>query len=207
MIKEELTRLITYSKIYYSKGWLPATAGNLSVFDEVTQTVWITASGVDKSNLVEESFISLHLDGTLKEKSTYKPSAETCIHLAVYRSIPKISACIHVHTPSSCFLEFGVSSKNPYGKVLVPNLEILKAFGDFRENPNLQMDVIYNFGDVSKIAQVLETNLQEKFFDMPFVLIQNHGLTVWGGNVWEANKNLEAVDFLLQIISFRKNLV
>lgn len=204
-IKEEIEKLISYSKIYFAKGWLPATSGNLSVFEKQSQTVWITASGVDKSNLTEESFVSLDLNEKFIPKNSYlKPSAETSIHLAIYRNIPSVTACIHVHTPTSCYLEYGLSSENPHKKVLVPNLEILKAFGDFKENPNYQMEVIYNFGEVFKIAQILEYSLKERIFDMPFVLIENHGVTVWGKNVWDANKNLEAVDYLLQIIYFRK---
>ncbi len=202
-IKEEIQQLIEYSKLYYSRGWLYATSGNLSVFDHSSKTIWITASGVDKSFLQKKDFLELNLNGEIINPNGKKPSAETSIHLAVYKNITEAKACIHLHTPSSCFLEYGVTFKNPHKKVLVPNLEILKAFGDFRENPNFEMDVIYNFGDVSRIAKVLERVLQEKF-DLPFFLIENHGVTVWGKNVWDTNKNLEAVEFLLQILSFRK---
>lgn len=203
-IKEEIYQLIEYSKLYYSRGWLYATAGNLSVFDSSSKIIWITASGVDKSCLQKKDFIALNLNGEPIDSNGKKPSAETSIHLAIYKNISEIGACLHIHTPSSCFLEYGVTSRNPHKRVLVPNLEILKAFGDFRENPNFEMDVFYNFGEVSKISKVLEKALQEKIFDLPFVLIQNHGITVWGKNVWDANKNLEAVEFLLQVISFRK---
>lgn len=203
----EIQQLILYSKTYYNRGWLPATAGNLSIFDPTSQKVWITASGIDKSQLTDENFIPISLDGKLNLQTHYKPSAETSIHLVVYKNLPSVRACLHVHTPSSCYLEFGTSSNLPHKLVPVPNLEILKAFGDFRENPNFNMDVIYNFGEVPKIAEVLDQILQRKNLDMPFVLVENHGITVWGKNVWDANKNLEATNFLLQVLCFRKNIV
>ena len=40
--------------------------------------------------------------------------------------------------------------------------------------------------------------------DVPFFLIENHGITVWGKNVWDANKNLEASEFVLQVMLSRK---
>jgi methylthioribulose-1-phosphate dehydratase len=46
----------------------------------------------------------------------------------------------------------------------------------------------------------LENALRESSSDVPFFLIENHGLTVWGKSVEDANKNLEAAEFILQVM-------
>nr|HNI27564.1 class II aldolase/adducin family protein [Leptospiraceae bacterium] len=42
--------------------------------------------------------------------------------------------------------------------------------------------------------------------DVPFFLIENHGLTVWGKDVKDANKNLEAAEFVMQVFAVRNRL-
>jgi methylthioribulose-1-phosphate dehydratase len=99
----------------------------------------------------------------------------------------------------SCILEFrnGISAT----RFLLPNVEILKAFGDFREEPNFSTIVTFNHGSVLDISRDLENALRERPSDVPFFLIENHGLTVWGKSVEDANKNLEAAEFILQVMA------
>jgi methylthioribulose-1-phosphate dehydratase len=46
----------------------------------------------------------------------------------------------------------------------------------------------------------LETALRQSSSDVPFFIIEIHGLTVWGKSVEDANKNLEAAEFVLQVM-------
>jgi methylthioribulose-1-phosphate dehydratase len=183
-----------------------ATAGNLSIFDPQSGLIWITASGKDKSKLKTQDFVTLELSsGKLVGENEGRPSAETSIHQAIYRNFPNIRTCLHVHTPTSCILEFGLNSSKTQDWVVLPNIEILKAFGNFNENPNLSMMVLYNHGNVPKIASEFEQAILQKSMDLPFFLIENHGVTVWGRNVAEANKHLEAAEFIFQVMVGRKN--
>ncbi len=196
-----LEDLINYSRIYYDRGWMVATAGNLSVFDRASGEFWITSSGKHKGRLQEEDFICMSLDGKILRETTNKPSAETSIHQVIYSQIPSASVVLHVHTVTSCKLHFGLQKFNPAARFLLPNVEILKAFGDFREEPNFSAIVTFNHGSVSDISRDLETAIREHPSDVPFFLIENHGLTVWGKSVEDANKNLEAAEFILQVMA------
>ena len=180
-----------------------ATAGNLSVFDRKKKAIWITASGKDKSSLTKKDFISIHSESEKFNSKTEKPSAETPIHKVIYEKFQNANAILHVHTPVCCTINFGVSRKNPVITYRLPNIEIIKAFGNFNENPDLKMTVVYNFGNVGDISQAFRDTLTDKGSDVPFFLIQDHGITVWGKDVREANKNLEAAEFILQVMASR----
>jgi methylthioribulose-1-phosphate dehydratase len=204
-IKEELEQLIQYSRKYYERGWMFATAGNLSIYDSESGLMWITASGKDKSKLTPDDFISVSLaTGETLGDSSNKPSAETSIHISLYNSIHDARAILHVHTENSCVLEFGLSQKNEKSYATLPNTEIIKAFGDFKEEPNFKMLVTHNFSDVPKIANLVKSEFDTNKPEVPFFLIENHGLTVWGKSVYEANKNLEATDFLMKVMARRQ---
>lgn len=182
-----------------------ATAGNLSFIDPESGVLWITASGKDKGNLKESDFLALNYStGAILEDTENRPSAETVIHRTIYSRFKNAAACLHVHTPTSCILEFGLSTSKPTIRIQLPNTEIIKAFGNFAEEPNLSVIVVHNFGDVSKIAAEFDKACAEKTPDVPFFLIENHGITVWGKNVADANKNLEASEFILQVLLGRR---
>ncbi|MCB1142677.1 MAG: methylthioribulose 1-phosphate dehydratase [Leptospiraceae bacterium] len=187
---------------------MPATAGNLSFRGETEDLIRITASGRDKGRLSDLDFLdySLSSRSALDSHSNLRPSAETIIHSTLYQLDSGIGAILHVHTLSSCVLDFGLSRDNPKLDVSIPNLEILKAFGDFREEPDHSFLSVYNFGNVESIAEVMRVAYSQNPPQVPFFLIQNHGITVWGKDVESANKHLEAVDFVLKVMERRKNL-
>ena len=206
-LKSELEFIVQFSKTYYSRQWMAATAGNLSVISEDRNSFFVTASGKDKGSLTPEDFLEVALsDGKPVGAAGLKPSAETSIHTAVYSSLKSVGAILHVHTVASCIPVFGLTRSRNSTYVPLPNTEILKAFGDFTEEPNFKMLVIHNFASVPEISKILSTELQLKDQDVPFFLIENHGLTVWGKDVKDANKNLEAAEFVMQVFAARNRL-
>jgi len=58
-IKEELDALVSFSRVYYSRMWMYATAGNLSILDPESGVIWITASGKDKGKLENTDFLGV----------------------------------------------------------------------------------------------------------------------------------------------------
>ncbi|TGL62587.1 methylthioribulose 1-phosphate dehydratase [Leptospira jelokensis] len=201
---QEVTKL---SHLYYSRQWMFATAGNLSTRDNSSHTeFWITASGKHKGELKDTDFVCVSVkDGTLlSAKEGLKPSAETSIHQVLYSQMPNVGSCLHVHTLESNLLEFGVGKEEGYREIPIPPIEIIKAFGIWDEKPSLTMPVFYNHTDVPTIA-----NQIKRYFTtvgipkVPFLLIEGHGPTVWGKSIAEANKHLEAVHFLLQVMARR----
>lgn len=181
-----------------------ATAGNLSA--RTGDTFWITASGKHKGELTDKDFVCVSVnDGSLVSASGgLKPSAETSIHQVVYSQIPDAGAALHVHTLDSNLLEFGIGKEEGFRDIPLPPIEIIKAFGIWDEKPNLKFPVFYNHTLVPTIASEIKRYIETKGIpQVPFLLIEGHGPTVWGKSVAEANKHLEAVHFLLQVMARR----
>jgi len=79
----------------YSRGWVAATSGNFSV--RASGRVLVTASGLDKGTITPAGLMEVDLDGRVLA-GTGKPSAETGLHLILYRDRPAAGAILHVHT-------------------------------------------------------------------------------------------------------------
>lgn len=82
-MKAELAAVI---RAYHAKGWSPATSTNYSfrLANDPT-TIYVSRSGIDKSQFSESDFMEVDLQGLPKSGfENIKPSAETLIHCALY---------------------------------------------------------------------------------------------------------------------------
>ncbi len=208
-IPDEIEIICKYATIYYNKGWLPATAGNLS-FRETEDKIWITASGLDKGRLTKEDFIpfSLSANGPLNLKENQKPSAETSIHRSIYLAHPTAKTIFHLHNINSLRIQLKLNKENSINHFKLPPLELIKAFGIWEENPIVNLPVFYNHGNVSEIANDLtryfENNKNSEAFKLPLVMIENHGPTFWGKDSKEVNRFIEAFDYIASALEFLK---
>src|SRR5690348_495934 len=81
-----------------ARGWTPATSGNFSMrIDE--DTIAVTVSGRDKGSLSPKDVMAIGLDGH-PVGTTDRPSAETDLHLQLYRRLPETGAVLHTHSPN-----------------------------------------------------------------------------------------------------------
>lgn len=201
---DELQTLADLARLYYDRQWMFATAGNLSVRAPGGETFWITASGKHKGKVSAQDFVevSVRSGETVTAIPPNKASAETTIHRSIYSLIPEAKACLHVHTVSSNLLGFNTPNNPGYKKVPIPPIEIIKAFGIWDEKPKLEMPVFYNFSSVPKISEtILEFGKTNPLSPLPFLLVEEHGPTVWGRDLEEANRHLEAVVFLFDVMA------
>lgn len=117
---------------FYRRGWMPGSAGNLSIraVDEAPAAFWITASGLPKGQLDANDFLlmSVHDVGVVERlHPAQQPSAETSIHRAVYKTFPDAGACLHVHSIDACLALRRVSAG--IDTLRLPPLEVLKIMG------------------------------------------------------------------------------
>src|ERR1700679_3907058 len=81
----------------YAQGWVPATSGNFSVRDRESRRILVTASGLDKGTLTREGLLEVDAEGRVVSGAG-RPSAETGLHLVLYKARPEAGAILHVHT-------------------------------------------------------------------------------------------------------------
>lgn len=193
--------------MYYQRGWLPATAGNLSLRDGESH-FWITASGLDKGRLEPGDFLRIRLDDgspDFTQKPNQKPSAETSIHRAIYNNHPEAGSVFHIHNPDSLKIQPGLKPDSPIKLWTVPPTELVKAMGFWDENPKLFLPIVYNYSKVEEIARAMEKYFQEtKGRDdfLPAVLVENHGPSIWGKDTEETHRHLEAMEYILKVSDY-----
>ncbi|WP_410870263.1 S-methyl-5-thioribose-1-phosphate isomerase [Nocardia sp. A7] len=190
----------------YDRGWMPGTAGNISVRIEQTEPgrgddALITASGLSKGELSADDTVLVAIaDTTPRPGQTRKPSAETSIHTAVYRTRPA-GAVVHVHSPFATAL--ATTSARP-GDAVIPlrisGFELLKGFG-LADPSTVVIPVFPNWQQVARIGADIETHLRENPDAPPILFITGHGITTWGDTLAQARDRAECLEALCELIA------
>ena len=189
-------RLIAEATRFHARGWMPATSGNLSLRDDADGAIAITASGVDKGELEESDILLLDSNGApLEIPPGKRPSAETSIHLAIYRQIPDTGAVFHVHTVASTLASLDAPADGSPPLLSFEGLELIKGYDIWEPGARAPLPVFPNHADVPRIAEDVEAFLQTPA-RVPAFLIRGHGITAWGDTVEAARRHLEVTEFL-----------
>ncbi|WKG08303.1 S-methyl-5-thioribose-1-phosphate isomerase [Nocardia sp. PE-7] len=184
----------------YERGWMPGTAGNISVRIEPADAL-ITASGLSKGELGEGDTVLVAIaDTTAFPGQNRKPSAETSIHTAVYRTRPA-GAVVHVHSPFATAL--ATTSARP-GDAVTPlrisGFELLKGFG-LADPSTVVIPVFPNWPEVARIGADIDTYLRENPDAPPILFITGHGITTWGDTLAQARDRAECLEALCELIA------
>jgi methylthioribulose-1-phosphate dehydratase len=172
-------------------GWVPATAGNLSVRLEGGR-VAITRSGFHKGFLSPEAVMAVDLHGR-PEDPGFKPSAETGLHCGVYRRFPAARACLHGHSPAVTVL-----SRLAGPAIRLSGYELLKAFpGLPTHEASVEVPVLDNDQDIPRLQARVEQVWDAGGDALPGYLIRGHGVYVWAEDMPGALLRLEALEFML----------
>ncbi|HEY7216211.1 MAG TPA: methylthioribulose 1-phosphate dehydratase [Thermoanaerobaculia bacterium] len=185
--------LASAARLFYQRGWMMGTAGNLSL-RLGDGTFWITASGKQKGRLQPEDFLRVAPGGEIVERGREedRPSAETSLHDAIYRLFPEAGACFHVHS-----IPGNVAARLTAGDALrLPPLEMIKGFGIWEEEPEVDLPVFRNHLHVPTIAEQMIARFQAAPPRVPGFLIRDHGLTAWGRDADAALNHVELFEHI-----------
>jgi len=172
-------------------GWVPATAGNISV-RLLDGTVAITRSGGHKGFLGEAGVIRVDLDG-LPLHAGDRPSAETGLHCGIYRRFPAAGAVLHGHSVAVTVL-----SRTSGDAILLEGFELLKAFPGLPTHDGaIALPVLDNDQDIPRLQRAVESRWDALAEVPPGYLIRGHGIYVWGADMPAALMRLEALEFML----------
>ena len=95
VLQREIDELCATARGCYARGWVPATSGNFSV--RWGSRVYITATGLDKGTLTPVDLLEIDMDGAVLGGKG-RPSAETSLHVVIYRERVHARAILHVHS-------------------------------------------------------------------------------------------------------------
>ncbi|WP_261774600.1 S-methyl-5-thioribose-1-phosphate isomerase [Nocardia neocaledoniensis] len=183
----------------YERGWMPGTAGNISV--RVGDDALITASGLSKGELREDDTVRVTVADTTPLPGQHrKPSAETSIHTAVYRT-RQAGAVVHVHSPFATAL--ATTAAEPGDEVTplrISGYELLKGFG-LADPSAVTIPVFPNWPQVPRIGTDIERYLRENPAAPPILFIAGHGITTWGDTLAQARDRAECLEALCELIT------
>ena len=185
--------LIAAGRECYSKGWLPATSGNLSV-RLGADAIAITASGRDKGKLTKADVLAVGMDGQPFAAGPV-PSAETRLHAVLYRRYRDVGAVLHLHSVNATVLSRVCRERS----VELSGWELLKAFsGITTHETTLPVPILDNHQDMAVLAPALERAIEAHEPQRPLrgILLRGHGLYAWGPDLAHACRHAEAFEFL-----------
>ena len=183
-----------------SRGWVPATAGNISVRVGPGE-IAITRSGGHKGFLDAGHVMLVDANGVALTHGM-RSSAETLLHCQIYRMFGTAGAVLHGHSVPGTVL----SMADPTGNsIRFAGYELLKAFdGQSTHATAIDLPVVDNDQDMPCLAAKVEPLLRE---GAPLgYLIRGHGVYVWGPDMATALARLEGLEFLLACELERRKL-
>ncbi|TDP62169.1 methylthioribulose 1-phosphate dehydratase [Bradymonas sediminis] len=196
--------MIRDAHCFYEHGWLLGTSGNLSVRLDDTNFL-ITASGRDKGRLTPDDFLAREIarpgerganSSAYPTDPSLKPSAEECIHQAIYARVPGVGAVYHVHEPYSAFCSERDAN---LGSTRMSSAEMIKGLGIWEANPRVRIPIFANHADVPAIAAEVDAHLSDPAnHKIPGVNIRNHGYYAWGSTPFEAKRHVETFAYLFR---------
>jgi methylthioribulose-1-phosphate dehydratase len=174
-----------------ARGWAPATAGNYSARLEDGGFA-VTASGWHKGRLAPEGILRLDPEGRVVGDG--KPSAETQLHLALYRRFPDAGAVLHGHSPQAVGYSRALRNLTDWR---FAGHEMLKAFPS---NPTHEAEILLPLVDNSQDMDVIEAAIApalDRPGAPPAYMIRDHGLYTWGPDMDAAERVFEATEWLI----------
>ena len=190
-LKEEIASTIRH---YNAKGWSPATSTNYSFkIDSNQDCIYVSRSGVDKSQFQSSDFITVNHKGEpIGDSIGQKPSAETLIHCIIYELFPETKVILHSHSVFPVL----ISALNQ-SHIRFEGYEVKKGFdGQTTHDNEVLIPIFENTQDMVAFSGVVRDN-REKILHHSFIM-RKHGTYAWGKNLFEAKRHLETLEYLCQ---------
>jgi methylthioribulose-1-phosphate dehydratase len=195
LLQSEAEALCATARWCYARGWVPATSGNFSVRGSAAGRILISPSGLDKGTMTAADLLETDLEGRVVGAAG-KPSAETALHVVIYRDRPDAGAILHVHSIWNTLLSAWFAAA---GHVPIEGYELLKGLSGVATHAYLErVPILENSQDYSDLSDRLADALHQNPLGHG-VLLSRHGLYTWGKSVAEARRHLEALEFLFEV--------
>lgn len=182
--KEDQVRMevVKGAKAIFAKGLVEAGEGNVSVRNANKEELFITPSFNQYETLKRDEIVLLNFDGTPLSAGKL-PSTEAKMHIAIYKSRPKVQAVIHTHSTFATMLSI-----------------VQKDIPIIMEEMYIFLGGSINVSDFGKahteeIGEVALNALGIK----NAALLANHGVIVCGKSLDQAVKFAELVEKLAKI--------
>lgn len=189
------SELIDAGHALYQMGMVPATSGNFSARLD-NGDIAITVSGTHKGKLKESDIMVIDSDGNPRDDK--RPSAETGLHIQIYKHFSETGVVLHPHAMNAVLLSHKNTSRKEITSIELNNYELLKAFPDIDTHEStVRIPVFDNDQDIPRLVSVIDRYLVEHKDTVAYI-IAGHGFYTWGKNMNDALRHVEALDYLFE---------
>jgi L-ribulose-5-phosphate 4-epimerase len=102
MLEDLKRQVVKYALQADRSGLCRHKSGNFSIRDMQTGYVCITPTGMDREEMVFRDVVVIDMDARVVESENgRRPTSESLMHLAVYKSRPEVNAIVHTHSKTA----------------------------------------------------------------------------------------------------------
>lgn len=176
--REDIVRVC---RLIYEKGWAAMNDGNVSV-RLADDRILCTPTAVSKGMITADDLIACDMEGN-KVEGERERTSEIAMHITIYSMRDDIRAVVHAHPPVATGF---AAAGRALDKALLP-------------------EVIIQLGAVPLAAYGLPGTPALSDGMIPYIpqydalLLENHGCTSYGRDVWEAFFRMEMVEHFARI--------
>lgn len=192
-VREVGARLAAEAARFAERGWMRATAGNLSeVIRSDPLRLVVTSTGVDKATMAPDDVVVVDAQGravVIDGLAARRPSAEAELHAHV-AATRGAGAVVHVHALAPV-----IAAERFPGGIPLDRIEMVKAFGHDAEACNT-VPVIANSQSMAELA----ARLDDAGSSVPAVVVARHGMYAWGDSLLQARHHAEGLEWALAFV-------
>jgi len=173
--------LVRVCRLIYEKGWVAMNDGNVSIRLDKDH-ILCTPTAISKGQVEADDLIICDLSGN-KVEGRRERTSEIAMHITVYGMRPDVLSVVHAHPPVATGF---ATAGRALDKALLP-------------------EVVIHLGAVPLAAYGLPGTPALTDGMVPYipnydaVLLENHGCTTWGADVWQAFFRMEMVEHFARI--------
>lgn len=189
--------LIDVGRRFYSRHWVLATSGNFSaVISHAPLRLRITRSAAHKGTLTPRHFLTIDGSAKLVGRTSGHPSAESPLHVEIVKA-RQAGAVLHTHSVWGTILSDRHAAD---GGIALQGFEMLKGLEGVTTHSHREwVPILENDQDMARLAAAMGRVLRDHP-DAHGVLLRAHGLYTWGRTIAEAERHVEALEFLLEAV-------
>lgn len=179
--QEHREDIIRVCRLIYEKGWVAMNDGNVSIRLDQSR-ILCTPTAVSKGMVEASDLIICDMAGNKVEGSRARTS-EIAMHITIYSLRPDVQSVVHAHPPVATGF---ATAGRALDKALLP-------------------EVVIQLGAVPLAAYGLPGTPALTDGMLPYIphydalLLENHGCTSYGRDVWEAFFRMEMVEHFARI--------
>ena len=190
-------QLAAVGRRFYARGWALGTSGNFSaVVSRDPLQLAITGSALHKGELLPAHILRCDEHGAVVGRRKGKPSAETLLHVEI-AGRRAAGAILHTHSVWTTVLSDLYAGEGGLG---LEGYEMLKGLHGVASHDHREwIPIVPNDQDMARLARRVTATLTEHPAAHAFVL-HRHGLYTWGATLADAERQVEILEFLFEVM-------